>query len=256
LAGHWSVEGNWSADVVPNNATPTGAAYNVNIMDGASTVTLNINAAINDLTIGSGNTLAIGSGESLAVSGLTVANSGAILVNGGGGNNAFLGLNANTTLSGGGTLTLATLSGGGAAFVQQSTGGVTLTNQSTIQGAGVIGNGGSTLVNSGTIDANTSVGGAGLTLNGSGVTNTGLLEATNGGTLTLAADVVDTGAHITASGTGSVVKLDGVSITGGTLTARGGGVGQSSPRITRCSRAVPRQECSRSETTTQLFEGL
>ena len=50
----------------------------------------------------------------------------------------------------------------------------------------------------------------------------GLLEATNGAMLTVANNVVNTGANITASGTGSVVDLAGVTITGGTLTASGG----------------------------------
>src|SRR5580698_4399402 len=58
-SGLWSVAADWSADVVPNNGVPTGATYNVGITDGTSTVTLDINAAINGLTIGSGNTLAI-----------------------------------------------------------------------------------------------------------------------------------------------------------------------------------------------------
>src|SRR5580698_10536760 len=49
-SGLWNVAGNWSADVVPNNGTPTGATYNVNILDGVSTVTLSISAGINDLS--------------------------------------------------------------------------------------------------------------------------------------------------------------------------------------------------------------
>ncbi len=224
-SGVWNVAGNWSADAVPNNDVPSGATYNVGITDGTSTVTLNTSATINDLTIGSGNTLAINNGQFLAVVGPTIANSGSILINGGAGNNGSLLLNGNVTLSGGGTLTLAGLSGGGGAYIQQQANGVTLTNQSTIQGAGTIGNSGLTLNNSGTINANTAAGVAGILLNGDGgITNTGLLEATGGGTLTLATSVVNTGANITASGAGSVVSLDSVTITGGTLTAKNAGV--------------------------------
>ena len=121
-------------------------------------------------------------------------------------------------------MTLSVASGGGSSYIEQGTGGVTLTNSGTIQGAGVIGNGGLTVVNgaTGTIDANAA---GGLLLNGSGgITNTGLLEATAGNTLTINTSVTNTGANITASGAGSDVVLSGASITGGTLNASGGGV--------------------------------
>jgi fibronectin-binding autotransporter adhesin len=214
-SGLWSVAGNWSAGL-------PGSTSNVDIIDGTSTVTLNISAGINDLTVGSGNTLSIDNGDSLSIAGSTISNKGAIQINGGDGNNGSLQLAANATLSGSGTITLATLPGGGSASIVQSVNGVTLTNQSTIQGSGVIGNGGLTLVSSGTIDGNTATGG-GMVLNGNSVTNTGSMEATSGGELTLNTTVVNTGGSITASGAGSVVNLINASITGGTLTASGGG---------------------------------
>jgi hypothetical protein len=223
-SGDWSVATDWSTGVVPNNGTPSGATYNVDIVDGVSTVTLDMNATISGLTTASGNTLAIADGQTLAVVGPTIANGGSIQVNGGAGNNAILDIAGNVTLSGAGTLTLSSATGGGDAYIQQASGGLTLTNSSTIQGAGIIGNNGLTLVNSGTIDANTKTGVAGITLNGGGgITNTGTLEATAGGTLTVDNNVVNTGGKITASGTGSMVDLDGVTITGGTLTAKTGG---------------------------------
>jgi hypothetical protein len=224
-SGLWNVATDWSAKVVPNNGTPGGATYNVDIVDGKSTVTLNINAAINDLTMGAGNVLAIPTGQSLTIVGPTIANAGSIQVDGGGGNNAILGLAGNLTLSGAGTLSLTSASGGGLAYIDQTANGVTLTNQSTIQGAGVIGNGGLALTNSGTIDATASASGAALVLNGGGnIANTGLLEATSGGTLSVQTNVTNTGAGaLTASGTGSVVSLNGIGVAGGTLTATGGG---------------------------------
>ena len=226
-SGNWNTAGDWSTGVVPNNGVPSGSSYNVDITDGKSTVTLNINATINDLTMGAGNTLVIPTGATFQVVGPTIANAGSIQVNGGAGNNAVLYLDGNTTLSGTGTLTLGTASGGGTAYLEQASGGLTLTNQSTIQGSGIIGNGGLTVANSGTIDANTATGG-GIVLNGAGgITNTKLLEATGGGTLSIETNVVNTGANITASGTGSIVDLEGVTITGGTLTAKTGGALQS-----------------------------
>ena len=44
--------------------------------------------------------------------------------------------------------------GGGSTVLEQAVGGLTLTNDSTIQGAGIIGNGGLSLINAGTINAN------------------------------------------------------------------------------------------------------
>ncbi len=219
-SGLWNVAGNWSPNGVPNNGG--GNTYNVDIVDGSSTVTLNLAATIDDLTMGTGNTLVIPTGQQLTVLGPTISNAGAIQVNGGGGNNAYLVLDGNSTLSGAGTLSMSIASGSGTSYIEQGTGGVTLTNSSTIQGAGTIGNGGLAVTNSGTIDANAA---GGLLLNGSGgITNTGLLEATKGDTLTINTSVADTGGTIKASGTGSDVILSSASITGGTLNATGGGV--------------------------------
>ena len=115
----------------------------------------------------------------------TITNKGNIQMNGGGAN-TFLSLEANTTLQGGGTVTLSTAGGGGPAIIEQAVGlsGLTLTNvDNTIQGAGIIGFNGLSLVNQagGTVNANVS-GGTLLLQNGS-VTNAGLLEATGGGIL-------------------------------------------------------------------------
>ena len=234
-SGLWNVAGNWSADVVPNNGTPTGATYNVNILDGVSTVTLNISAGINDLSLAKGNTLAMNNGETLTVNGPTVTNNGAIQVNGGAGNNGYFNIGGNTTLSGGGTITLSTTtSGGGFAYIDAAAGGLTLTNSgNTIQGTGIIGSGGLAMVNSagGAIDSN--VTGGTLLMNGSGTTNTGLLEATNGGTLAFnTTAVTNTGGNITAGGAGSVVSLFNTGVTGGTLNTTGGGTIESAGTTT------------------------
>jgi len=46
-----------------------GNTYNVDIVDGSSTVTLNLAATIDDLTMGTGNTLVIPTGQQLTVLG-------------------------------------------------------------------------------------------------------------------------------------------------------------------------------------------
>jgi hypothetical protein len=217
-SGLWSVAGNWSAGV-------PGASNNVDITDGTSTVTLNVNASINDLTVGSGNTLVVDDGNTFTIAGPTISNKGSIQLNGGVGALGILALSDNVTLSGSGTLTLASpATGSDTAYIEEDVAGVTLTNHSTIQGAGIIGSSGLTLVNSGTIDANTSTAG-GLLLNGSGgITNSGLIEATGSGTLTISGtSVANTAGNLTARGSSSVVNLVDTTVTGGTLNSISGG---------------------------------
>jgi PEP-CTERM motif len=213
--GSWSTGSDWNPNGVPNSGST-----NVCITNGTSTVTLDINATVDDLQLATGNTLTGNLGTQLTLAGTQIINDGQIVLNGGGGANSFLILDNSVTLSGGGTLTLTVAGGGGSTFVEQGVGGVTLTNQSTIQGVGVIGNGGLALSNSGTINANVS--GQALLLNGSGgITNTGLLEATGGGFLQLQSAVNNAGGNITANG--GTVQLISATIQGGALNTSGGG---------------------------------
>ena len=178
------------------------------------------------VTISNGTTWNTGHNSTTYVQG-SIVNKGTIALNAGGYNNSYLQLQANTTLSGGGTVTLGS-DGTATAFIQQGQGGLTLTNaDNTIQGYGTIGNGGLTVINNGTINANVS--GQTLTLNGSGgVTNTGTLEATNGGTLSIQGIAVyDAVSSIQANGAGSSVLIQNSNIVGGALTTTGGGtIGQ------------------------------
>jgi hypothetical protein len=168
----------------------------------------------------------------------TIVNNGDMLVDGTAGSSA-LSLNGNTTLQGSGVVILASNSTGSAIIQQTSTAlaglygpnqvtAATLTNKSTIQGAGIIGNGGLALTNAGTINAN--VAGQTLYLNGTGtIANTGLIEASNGGTLNLSPTfnvgtaVNNAGGKITVSDPSSTVRLDGADIQGGTLNNTAGG---------------------------------
>ncbi len=157
----------------------------------------------------------------------TIANSGTITVEGGGGQNSSLQMANPVTLTGGGNVVLTTQAGGGTAQIIQSASGANLTNvDNTLQGAGVIGNSGLGLTNQTKGIVNANANGGTLTLNGSnGVTNQGLLEATGGGTLQINTGITNTGGTILASG-GTVTNTS--SISGGTLTTGTGGVMQSS----------------------------
>ncbi len=123
------------------------------------------------------------------------------------------------------TFTGGVLSGNGTLFLNDNTNPVcaqlngTLTQAAghTITGHGEIN---ATFINNGVVNAN----GTGLTLNilSPTLTNTNLIEATNGATVSFAAGVVvtDTGANITANG-GNISISGNAVITGGTLTSIG-----------------------------------
>src|SRR4029077_7879323 len=129
--------------------------------------------------------------------------------------------NANTTLSGTGTLTLSNNSQN---LIFGSVGADVLTNQETIQGSGNIGDAQMSLVNSGTINANTGLGQNSLIIQttgtgSTGTTNTGTIEATLGSNLVLQVGTfTNTGGTIkalnNASG-GSTVNINGADIIGG-----------------------------------------
>jgi hypothetical protein len=153
----------------------------------------------------------------------TINNNGTILLNGGFGANAFLfPETSSVVLQGGGTVTLVSGGGGGLGYIEQPTGGVTLTNvNNLIQGAGVIGNGGLTLINHATVNANAP--GQTLALDASGgVANTSLIEASKGGTLQVVGITVNNaGGNITANAGSAVQFVGNAIIQGGTLTNNG-----------------------------------
>jgi hypothetical protein len=155
----------------------------------------------------------------------TINNTGSILLSG---------ASASTLLDVSGPTHAATLTGSGTLTMSNSPnnvigvfgGGLTNVNN-TIQGAGHIGNTQMGLNNQGTIDANIGGGGANpLIIDTSGTgSNTGTMEATNGGTLELLASFSNAGGKIEAVGTGSTVIMGpDTTFSGGTLTTSGGGV--------------------------------
>ncbi|MGD0567227.1 MAG: hypothetical protein ABSA78_02385, partial [Candidatus Sulfotelmatobacter sp.] len=210
--GNWGTTNNWSAGV-PNS----GDAVTIG---GASTaVNLNVAGSAGTLTLNSGDSLNIVNGDSLTMSG-NIANSGSMTMSSSNGATQLIVGVSGITLSGTGTLSM---SNNGNNTILGSVGADTLTNSSTIQGTGNIGDNQMTLVNStgGIIDATQS--GPLYIQTSGGTTNTGLLEATTGTLVLNGNTVTNTGGTIEA--TGSDVELEnGVTITGGTLTTTGSGV--------------------------------
>jgi hypothetical protein len=220
--GNWNVGANWIGGNVPaigdNVFIDGGNAVN-------SVVSLNVNANINNLTISTGDTLGINNGQTLTING-NLSNAGTLALNSVG-TNTDLQIGPSTTFSGTGTLTLSN-NANNRIFGAASTNVLTNSAGHTIQGAGQIGLGLMGLDNKGLIDANQSTGLTVQLNNTVGVTrsNSGTMQASSGGTLTILSTNLDnTGGTIQALA-GSTVNLTGAStrITGGTLATAGDGV--------------------------------
>ena len=173
----------------------------------------------------------------------TLNNTGTIqlLPNSSGGDSIFLQLSSgeNLTLTGSGKVIMG--DGTNNAYNNQPVigddfgGGGILTNQSTIEGTGVIASGTQGLINSGTINANVPVGTFGLLLNiccegSSGIVNSGTIEASNGGLVQfLPYNSFDNLGTLTAAAKSTInitnnapfVNLSNGTLTGGTYNVAG-----------------------------------
>jgi hypothetical protein len=199
----------------------TGAS-SVLLLDGASissgTLTSNTGGAISTeagttstlagATVSSGSTVAVTDGSDLEIQG-TMAGIGTIAVDAVGDATELLVASSGATLSTAASVLLTNSAGN---LILAAAAGAILTNSAaTISGAGKIGAGDAalTLINNKIVDA---TGSAGLAVDtGNTVTNSGTLEASGAGTLTLD-DSVSNSATITALGT-ATVSLMGVTIT-------------------------------------------
>jgi hypothetical protein len=158
------------------------------------------------ITLSTGSTYTTGNGQTETKG--SIINQGTFVFNGGGGVTSLLLLQGDTTLTGGGTIQLNNAPGNGQPFIEQASGGLTLTNtDNTIQGSGTIGNGGLTVLNgaAGTIFANAP--GQTLLINGSGgLTNNGTLKVAAGSTMVVASNLTN---------------FSGGTLTGGTYIVKG-----------------------------------
>jgi fibronectin-binding autotransporter adhesin len=259
---------NWSTPLYPDNnrggnwiavigaPAPTvlgsGVALDGLIMQPAGSLFLNAGGSINivrtdagafsnagTITMaGSNQTFAFGS--ALRFAGGVQSNSGTINLSGTAVSSASIELKGNTTLTGGGKVVMTDVTNpfgfptGATIF---GSGGINpvLTNDvgHTIQGGGNLGAGSLSFVNKGLISAESATGRPMVIApNGSGAINTGIMQATNGGSLILLSlgtpyVVNNTGGTIQADGVASASNVQvrgGVTITGGTVQVLGAGV--------------------------------
>ena len=211
---------NASTVLVTGGATVTGGT----ITSAGTGVVRTSNATFSGIT-NTGN-ISVDNSTGLTLAG-TITNTGTITVASTG---TYADLYAGgATLTSGGTVTLnnyARVRGGG-----------TLTNQGLINGVadggGSLGNNEISIANSGTIDANVS--GRQIfvdPVNGGAITNTGIMQASNGATLVLSGNgggtFTNTAGTLRAQ-TGSTVLINaGASVTGGTITTVGTGIVRTS----------------------------
>ena len=225
---NWSNGANWSNGNEPGNTDA------VCIQTSGAAVLLDVGDTIADLAIGSGDSLTIpnvtNGSPNLSINGSSITNAGQIILSAPvsfGTTSLNLSSSGTVTLSGRGTITLNANSFGG-----DSIGGsAKLVNKSTILGGGgfdmTFNN-----ASAGVINANES--GVQLVVgrnqNQGASTNTGLMEATDGGQLAMGSLTLNNvGGTIRASGKNSYVQLEGEgqgneTFTGGTWTTANGGV--------------------------------
>ncbi|MGO9271813.1 MAG: hypothetical protein ACLQOO_16380, partial [Terriglobia bacterium] len=218
--GVWSDVLNWSA------GSPTGDNVFITGTGSASSVTEDKSDTINNLTLNSNNSWTLNDARSLTIDGSTVTNGGTMTINSGGDWTELIIGGSAVTLSGSGKLILSDFQENA---IYGATGTEVLTNQGAIQGSGYIGynpyaqTGYLTLNNQGTINAMSSKGNAlGIDPGSGGVTNTGLMEASSGGTLQLYGSINNTGGMIEALSGGTVYQVGGT-LSGGLVEAQSGG---------------------------------
>lgn len=224
--GNWHLAGNWSPATIPtNNAMDT---YNV-LIDNSDTgnssiVSLNLSAAIDNLTLDLDDTLVIDNSRILTVVGGTgegaILNSGLIMLNSTGSLSGITASAGPVTFSGSGTLMM---SGNINNRLIGTSGGSFVNLDNFIQGAGLIGVGVTDFSNAWTIQADEA---AGITIDPSAnpFVNTGTLRAANGATLRLQQGAFANDDGLIEVLNASRVDLTTATITGGTISTTGSGL--------------------------------
>lgn len=218
--GVWSDSTQWDSGVpVTGNNIVIGTA--------SANATDDFSLAIGTLTLShAADTMTIADGVALNASS-SIANSGTIQLSSLG-SNTSLQITGNVVTTGRGKIILGT-TGPNYIVGASGTGTEVLTNANTIQGVGNIGNGLMGLVNSGTINANSSVGNLFIDVSAANFSNTGTLETTTGGNLTIQGPANSFTNYNASTNT----------LTGGTYTANSGNIyfaGSTSGIVTLAAR--------------------
>ncbi|MCB9858425.1 MAG: hypothetical protein H6818_22295 [Phycisphaerales bacterium] len=220
--GNWNNINNWLDNIVPNNGADS---FSVFIDDGsatASSVALDLDAYITNLTIDADDALTINNGRRLRVVAGTIDNAGTLSLGSTGANTYLHPRGGVVTLTGGGTLALSNTDTN---WIYQEAGGSLVNVNNTIRGSGNLGFTGAptNIDNQGTIVADQST--ALVIQSGTGVTftNTGMLRAENGATLLFSTANVDNTDGVIEALDNSHVSISSSTIAGGTFQTSGTG---------------------------------
>jgi hypothetical protein len=209
--GNWSI-GLW--DIPPQSG------YNVviNNLIYPAVVNLDVDATVNQLTLGAGATLTIANSRRLELTASSAIN-GTLNLASAGGTTELRSLTASLTLSGTGSIVMSAnasnhIRGGSSAGI---------VNQVTISGSGTVGDGQMAFTNQGAIIATNPSVPLVIDPNSSGFSNTGTLRATGGATLEIKDRTVLNSGGVIAADQNSHVDLFHSTVVGGTLTSAGTG---------------------------------
>ena len=218
-SANWSDSTNWSTGIVPNNGTDT---YNVSISN--SDVNVNGIYSIDALSLDSLSSLSLVNSNQLTLSQDSI-NSGTIALSDNSSsayNQAALKINGSITVDG------TSADYGQIVFGSSYHNVITFTNATDILTVGqyqtiktsaleTVGTIYTDMINNGTLNADYGT----LTLSAVNVTNNGLIEAQNGGVMSITSSTIDNSNGIIQSEAGSTVNFSSSSVTGGTINGTG-----------------------------------
>ena len=201
------------------NVYLAGATLNGDTLQASPGALIETVSGVNTLSgTTSSGTIAVTDGTSLALKG-TITDNGIIALNSAGHATSLV-IAGGVTLKGTGAITM---TDAGANTIVSNGFAELLTNQATIAGSGTIGDSNITLTNAAgaTIDATGTANALAINTGSHAITNSGLVEATAGGGLTIASALVNGGTLAASGGTltvaGKVTGTGQATIAGGTL---------------------------------------
>jgi filamentous hemagglutinin len=214
------LEASGSSSIVLNGATVSGGILTTT---GGATIYAENSNFINSPNISSGSSVQIPSGYTLTIVGPGLINNGTIQIQTNGGGISYLNFNTSTSVSGTGTIFLDDNSDD--ARITTSLGAtLTLGAGQTVDGFGDVD---AVVVNNGSIIANAY--GQAININPSpngstGITNNGLFEASNNGTLNITANLL--------------TNFSGTTLTGGTYEVAGGTINLPGSIVTNAATII------------------
>ena len=229
-----SGNGNWNDASKWDNGVP--AANDDVVIDNSATnssVNMNVNATVRSLTITGGDRLSVANARTLRVNDGPVNNNGTILLNSTG-SLTDMQVAGNVTFNGNGELRLgagpSTSDDRNRIFGTTNAQRVTNSGNHTISGGGQLGANQMRLTNHGTIIANDTNDSLTIDLSGSDNFNSGTIQATSGGTLTINPSVINNSNGLVRASNGNI-NINSSTIQNGEIVNDGGTITLNSSTV-------------------------